>query len=273
MVAAISERAASLKSEAKAGLRDQGPYSARNSSKGALIEEAGKVCAALVSGHSIDEVRAKVLDGTLLAQRSRSNRDRIWSTLNWRYLITEPPWLLAQLQDAYRSGPHSVEFISLLYLLFALRDRLTFDFVTQVLANKGIQGRPLVSRNDVLDLLQGAAGVQSQIDRWSEKTRVKLAGSILTALRDFGVLQGQQKKTLVQPSLPLSTAETLLRILVTEGERGRAVLENPTWKLFLLSEHEVISALSRLAQTGRIRFEKVGTTVVLETPASWEETA
>jgi hypothetical protein len=176
---------------------DTGPYSARNSSKGALIEEAGRVFAALRQGQSVDDVRDQVLRGALLAQRSRENRERIWTSIQQRYLIPTTPWLTSTLANACESGPHSREFVSLLYLLYALRDRLTFDFVTNVLSNKGYQTRSLVSRNDVLDLLKQAASRQPQIERWAESTRIKLAGSILTALRDFGVLEGQQKKVLV----------------------------------------------------------------------------
>ena len=135
---------------------------------------------------------------------------------------------------------------------------------------KGHRGRPVVAHNDVLDLLISAAQEQPQIDRWSESTRVKLAGSVLTAFRDFGVLEGKQKKFLVQPQLPLSTATALLRILVAEGCRGRRVLEHHTWRFYLITEAEVAQLLARLAREGTIRFEKTGTTVVLETPAAWE---
>jgi hypothetical protein len=211
------------------------------------------------------------LRGTLLAQRSRQNRERIWTSIQQRYLIPTTPWLTSKLANACECGPHSREFVSLLYLLYALRDHITFDFVTNVLSTKGYQTRPLVSRNDVLDLLKQAASRQPQIERWTESTRIKLAGSILTALRDFGVLEGQQKKVLVRPVLPLSTAEALLRVLIVEGCRGRQVLQDAAWRLFLLSEQEVASTLAKLAQQGTIRFEKVGATVVLETPDEWED--
>jgi hypothetical protein len=251
-------------------IRDNGLYSARNSSKGALIDEASRVFAALACGQSVETVRDQVLRGNLLTQRSRENRERIWTSIQQRYLVPMTPWLTSLLAETSASGPHSREFVSLLYLLYALRDRLTFDFVTSVLWAKGHEAHPVISRNEVLDLLKQTAGRQPQIDRWTESTRIKLAGSILTALRDFGVLEGKQKKVLARPSLPLATAETLLRVLTVEGCRGRQVIQNSTWRLFLLTEREVAATLGKLAQQGRIRFEKAGTTVVLETPAEWE---
>ncbi len=251
-------------------IRDTGPYSARNSSKGALLEESARVFGVLACGEPLEGVREQTLRGTLLSQRSTQNRKRIWTSLHYRYLVSEMPWLIRVLAEKSRQGAHSPEFTSVLYLLYALRDRLTFDFVSNVLFPKRNSNHPVVSRNDVLDLLQSAASYQSQIDRWSEATRIKLAGSVLTALRDFGLLDGKQKKTLIKPALPSSTAAALLRILVAEGCRGRQVLEDRAWRLFLLTEADVAQSLAKLAQEGTIHFEKAGSTVVLETPAAWE---
>jgi hypothetical protein len=114
-----------------------------------------------------------------------------------------------------------------------------------------------------------ACETQPQIRRWSESSRRKLSTNILTALRDFGILKGTQKKQVVKPLLPLATAEIILRLLTSEGRRGGEVLEDPTWRLFLLSQNEVAHAMLQLAQQKRIRFEKAGDTVVLETPDEW----
>jgi hypothetical protein len=251
-------------------IRDAGLYSARNSSKGALIDEAARVFNAISAGARAADVREQCLRGTLLSQRSSQNRERIWTSLQQRYLTAGVGWVTSLLAEKSVRGVHDPEFTSLLYLFYSLRDRLTYDFVTSVLWPKGHRGRPAISRNDVLDLLASAAQHQPQIDRWSESTRVKLAGSVLTALRDFGVLEGKQKKLLVKPPLPLSTATALLRVLISEGCRGRRVLEDHTWRLYLITEAEVAQLLSSLARAGEIRFEKAGTTVVLETPEEWE---
>ncbi|MBW3543523.1 MAG: DUF1819 family protein [Planctomycetes bacterium] len=247
--------------------RDTGRYSTRNTSKGALIEEAGRVFSALAKGNGMDETRKAAVSGALLSQRSRANRERIWTLIQQRYLLSD--WLTEQLIAERSDGAHNPEFIGLLYLLYALRDRLTFDFVTRVLPERG-EGK-LVTRGDVLDWLKQCAPAEPQIERWTESTRVKLAGSILTALRDFGVLTGKQKKRVARPLLPLGVAEALLRILIAEGYRGRDVVVDPTWRLFLRTSPEVVATLAALAADGRIRFEKVGATVVLETPAEWEE--
>lgn len=248
--------------------RDTGPYSARNSSKGALIAEAGRVIDGLCSGHSLGALRASALDGSLFTQRARATRRRIWSNIHYRYL-SQPEWGLSDLQRACGKGPLSREFVSLLYVHYALRDRLTYDFVTEILWERWLAGQRSVAPEDVRSLLDRVSETQPQIARWAESTRVRLARHILSALRDFGVLEGKQKKTLVHPTLPLSTAEHLLRILTAEGLRGTEVLRDALWRLFFCSQDDVAHILARLAQAGRIHFERVGDTVVLHTPAEW----
>jgi hypothetical protein len=251
-------------------VRDTGPYSTRNLAKGASIGDAGCVFEALQNGLDVQQVREQALSGTLLPQRGRSSRERVWASLHHRYLTHGVAWIIEALTQSYARGAQSPEFVSLLYLHYALRDHLTYDFITDSLWHKGHRTRPVVIPNDVLDLLDREAEAQPQTQRWAEQSRRKLANSILTALRDFGVLEGVRKKVLVRPVLPPDTAEHLLRILITEGRRGRRVLEDETWRLFMLDKQDVTTVLGKLAQAGRIRFEKVGTTVVLETPDIWE---
>lgn len=252
-------------------IRDAGPYSTRNTAKGALLVEAGQVVDALAGGMTIDQVRNAVLGGSLLSQRSINSRKGIWDRIHYRYLTHRIDWVIASLIEAHQHGDRSDEFVSLLYLHYALRDRLTYDFVTEMLWEKSCLNRVPVSRNEVLDLLDAKALDHPEIERWTESSRVKLGGNMLSALRDFRVLEGIQKKFMARPKLPQSTAAHLLRILVAEGNRGRQILEHTTWRLFLLAEQDVATALARLASDGQIQFEKLGSTVVLQTPPHWED--
>lgn len=98
-----------------------------------------------------------------------------------------------------------------------------------------------------------------------------VASPRVAALRDLGLLKGIYKKTLGQPILPLPTAEHLLRILIAEGLRGGEILRDTSWRLFFRTENDVAHLLSQLAQERRIRFERVGGTVVLQVPEEWSQ--
>lgn len=247
--------------------RDLGALSTRNSSKGALVAEAQAVFRAFDGGVPLEKLRQQCLRGTILRQRARETRCRIWAAIHWRFFAWDPPkWVLTDLAEAAEDDFTAPRFVGLVYLHFARRDRLTFEFVTTKLWEMWQDNTVWVRRDDVLDFLAACADQHPKIRSWRETTRKKLAGNVLTALRDFGLLKGVQRKVIQQPAVPPEVALHLCRLLYAEGLRGRAVLEARDWRLFLWGPHQAAEALSRLAQWGKLRFERSGRTVVLELP-------
>ncbi|MGK5084113.1 BrxA family protein [Bdellovibrionota bacterium FG-1] len=245
--------------------RDIDIYSARNSSKGALIVETRAVFHALANGRSLSQVRDACHSGKLLRQSARETRGRIWEAIHWRFFAWNPPaWVIADLCHASSSDATSSAFVGLVYLHNARRDRLTFDFVTNELYALRASNKSEVRRDRVIDFLANAS--DSPTTRWRESTRIKLAGNVLTALRDFGLLTGVQRKLLNRPVIPIEVALHLCRLLSAEGLRGRALLEARDWHLFFWEPHDISLALAQLAQRGDIRFERSGRTVMLDIP-------
>ena len=243
--------------------RDPGPYSTRNSSKGALLGETQSVFRALASGKSLAELHAECLTGGILRHRAQETRERVWDLLHWRFFAWRPPpWVLADLSASAGHEVTSPEFVGLVLLHYARRDRLTFDFATGKLWSLWKSGGREVLRNDVSDFL--AEDASSPSGRWRETTRLKVAGNVLSALRDFGLLSGVQRKLIRQPSVPVNVALHLCRLLREEGLRGRSILEAADWHLFLWDQEDTTRALAQLAQRGNLRFERAGRSVVLE---------
>lgn len=75
-----------------------------------------------------------------------------------------------------------------------------------------------------------------------------------SALRDFGVLTGVQRKLLRRPAVAPEVALHLCRVFDSEGLRGRALLEARDWRLFLCDLYDTSLVLAQLAQRGEIRF-------------------
>lgn len=244
--------------------RDEGALSARNSSKGALVAEAHAVFRALDARKPVATVREACLEGKILRQRSRATRRRIWQALFWRFFAWNPPrWVLDDLAQASRQGPTSPRFTGLLLVHYARRDRFTFDFVTGKLWYLRKGAVKDMRRSAVLDFLEDA---DKTVFRWHETTRKKLAGNVLSALRDLGLLAGVQRKRIQRPVVPPEVALHLCRLLSCEGLRGRALLEAADWRLFLWDLDDTARALAQVAQREAIRFERAGRTVVLEVP-------
>lgn len=245
--------------------RDIGLYSARNSSKGSLLAETHAVFRMLGTGRTLPELRAASLEGRLLPQRARETRRRVWTALHWRFFAWDPPpWVLADLAAAARRDVTDPGFVGLVYVHYARRDRATFDFVTEELWSQWQRKTRSVGRADVMHFLAARANGRSAT--WRESTRLKLAGNVLTTLRDFGLLAGVQRKTLQRPVVTPEVVLHLCRLLDAEGLRGRTLLEARDWRLFLWDIADVSRALADLAQRGEIRFERSGRTVVLEVP-------
>jgi hypothetical protein len=249
------------------GGRDEGAVTTRNTSKGALVAEAHAVFRSLASGMTLEDVRGACLTGRLLRQSARETRHRIWEALHWRYFSWSPPrWVLADLAEAAKGDATDRGFVGLAYLHYARRDRLTFDFVTDSLWTHWKSKVLEVRRDDVLDFLTEYEQRDAAVKKWRESTRKKLGGNVLSALRDFGVLTGVQRKSLQRPVVTPEVALHLCRVLAGEGLRGRALLEAREWRLFLWEPHDTSLMFAQLAQRGEIRFERSGRTVVLDVP-------
>jgi hypothetical protein len=246
------------------GSRDRPPLSSRNSSKGALVQEAHVVFQAISKGMAVAEARAAIRDGALLQSASYETRQRILDSLTHRYFWAGADWSVRALAQASQAGAKSPSFVSLAYLYYALRDRLTFEFVVGPIWEKWRNRSTAVTQGDFQRFLEGQEDREPQIKKWRESTRVKLGQSILAGLRDFGLLRGVQRKQIQKPTIAPETTFHLLCILLAEGLDGRSIVEARDWRLFLWSEAEVAQALGELSQKRWIRFERSGRTAMLE---------
>jgi len=244
-------------------IRDKSPVSSRNTTKSALLKEVFSVFEAVEGGLPLNEVRKAIVNGKIFQKTSFETRRKIGDLIFHRYLGTSQEWIGHALAKATLKGSQSPEFQSLAYLYFCLRDRLVFDFVTGPLWEKWLEKSSNLTKSDFLAFLEKQAEVWPQINRWRESTRDRLAFSDLASLRDFGLLKGVQKKSILRPTIAPETVYHLLCILMAEGLEGRLILEAKDWHLFLWNELEVVEALGDLAQRGWINFEKTGRIVIL----------
>jgi hypothetical protein len=246
------------------GARDRSPFSARNTSKGALVDEAHAVFSAIHEGLTVGEARIAIRDGEILRKPSYETRQRILDSLTHRYFWPEGEWSIQSLAKATEAGARSPEFLSLAYLYYALRDRFTFEFIAGPVWERWRNRSTNITQADVLQFLEHQGAEEPQVRKWRESTRAKLASNTLTALREFGLLRGIYSKQIQKPVIAPETTFHLLCILLAEGQDGRSIVEARDWRLFLWSESEVAQALGELSQKRWIRFEKSGRTVILE---------
>ena len=69
---------------------------------------------------------------------------------------------------------------------------------------------------------------------WSEPTITRIAQGLLSALRDFGVLQGAVNKKIAPAYFPIESFAYVVFYLKQHQPSGAKLIELPDWKLFFL---------------------------------------
>jgi hypothetical protein len=251
-------------------IRDESLYSTRYTKQGALVEETRRLFRQLSTGRSIDALRDDVLCGSVISQKSRNTRRHIWSAFTCRFLTAVPQWALRDLISAGEEHNAST-LLSLNYLYFCLRDRFTFDLVTELIWTNAGNSSYTLDQHNVMSFLDQASEAQQQIARWSSRTRSKLASMVLSALTQFGVLEGTRRKRVRIPDLPPSTIRHVLRLLTWRGVSSRELLEAPEWRVFLRTQESLLNLLRTSNQAVGISVERTGDVVVIETPQEWRD--
>lgn len=213
--------------------RATGPYTASIASKTGLVEETRLALRAYAQLQDATAVRQHLLDGGL-PQRSRATREGIVRALQDRLSAWDPPrWVCEDLVTAATgTAEHDLQLLLLLHS--ARQDRLLYDLTQQVLTPRWREGVVTIARVDVQRFLDMAVSVHPEIDGWSSATREKLAGNLLTILRDDGLLQGGAIKRMVEPVVSPRAARHLERLLHEEGVPERDLPHHPDWNLWLL---------------------------------------
>jgi len=184
--------------------------------------------------------------------------------MNRRYFAFNNDWVIRSLAEASKEGVNSPSFLSLAYVYYVLRDKLTFKFVTGPLWERWKKRITTIDKGDFLSFLDKESQENSIIDRWYDSTKRKLASNMLSALRDFGVLKGVRSKKIQRPTISPETVFHLLSILMAEGLRSQSIIEAPDWRMFLWTDVDVAHALNELSLRRWIGFEKTGRTVIIE---------
>jgi hypothetical protein len=153
-------------------IRDTGPVTSRNTSKGALVQEVYQVFRP-EPGRTleVEAVRTSILEQNIIHKTSYATRKKVWDAIKHRYLAIAPDWVGPALSNASQHGLQSPEFLSLAYLYYALRDRLTYEFVTGPIRERWQQQVTSLNRGDFLTMLDNLADLEPQIKKWRETTR------------------------------------------------------------------------------------------------------
>lgn len=156
----------------------------------------------------------------------------------------------------------------ILFFHAARADRLLYDVVTEFLTSLWAMG---VTDIDVAELQKPLKKwlVEGRTSAaWSDSTVRRIAQGLLSALRDFGVLQGAVKKRIAPAFLSVEAFAYLAFYLKQQQPSGAKLLELPDWKLFFLSREDVERFLVEAHQRELLEYHVAGSVTRLTFPAN-----
>lgn len=119
--------------------------------------------------------------------------------------------------------------------------------------------------NYLLDIAERGATIEHP---WSDKTRNRVAASLLKIAVDFGLLRGSLAKEFVSYQLPEKSFLYLLHAMRDEKLSPRKVVESDEWRLFLMRTADVEQELLRLHQYRKLEYQVAGSLVQLSLPCA-----
>jgi hypothetical protein len=245
-------------------IREHDQYIPRNTVRAGCINEYWLFFNELNKSHDAAKVRQALLDGLLLGNYAYNTRYTLWKVFRTRYLTIPDQWVTNELISASQGGPQSPEFVSLLYLYFILRDKLAFDFVTDVVWGKWKKHDLLLQSVDFGRFFDELSQEHRDLLKITASTKKKLISNTISTLTDFGLTTTGKHRTISRPPVVPQTAFHLVRLLKLEGLSGKEIVEAKDWRIFLWDQQDVSRMLTKLSQEKRIRYEKSGNIVNLE---------
>jgi len=246
------------------------PYSSRNSSKGALLAESEILFSYLAKNNcDVTLARNAVIRENILAKRTYQTRKRCWAVLHSRYFPNKfADGHLNPIIAIYKTDPSETIKRGVLYYHYATSDLFTYEATTRLIYSLIHKGFTNISPRIINDFLDSRVESHPEIKNWAYTTRNRLVSHYLSALRDFGLLEGKFRKRIRRPEVPEVLFLYVATVLRDCGKSSRDILVSDDFKLFLLTPAEVEIRFVEAHRNKRIEFRKSGKIISLELP--WE---
>lgn len=234
-------------------------YSSALSGKSSLLRETLQVMEALARADSLAEVRTLVVEDNILLKQTGRTRRATWEVIHDRYFSGKGLPILHTLARLTTSPLPERDRHLILFYELAKSSPLVYDLTVACLYTLYMDGRSSVDKADVLAWLDRAQfDGHDEIGEWSPQTRNKVASNYLTIARDFGLLEGTQRKVFTRLYVPLPAFVYVLYRLKDEGQPTKAIVTSHDFKLFLLDQQAVYLLLDEATRAGYVTFQRAG---------------
>ncbi len=240
------------------------PYASRIIKAGALLADTKTLLSHWDTAASVKANLARIRQENLFGKASRSRVEDILAILRQRYLSDE--CVLKALVVFVQNRLPAASLDRVLFFHSARNDRLLLDAVIELLLPLNARGATDV---DVLEVQRGIAKWVDQgktAGKWSDATILRVTQGLLSALRDFGILQGAVNKRIAPVHLPIDAFAYIAFYLSQQQPSAAKLMELPEWQLFFLPPIGVERFLIEAHQYSLLEYHAAGTVTRLTFP-------
>ena len=223
------------------------------------IDETKRILQAYSDCQSYDELERMVVEDNILNKNTDEYRMNILREVTRRHIPSKDEYSETSLMRILSADVRSDVADWCLYYEFA-QDPFIRLITIEFLYPEFERGTLSVNGEDIVTFIQSIKDDYSDLCDRSDETITQAASSYLTALRNFGLLEGRQKKEFAVTYIPDETiAYVVYRLFDEEATSASDVIEHDDWKLFLMDESEVQRRIRDISPQ-YINYEKRGST-------------
>lgn len=205
-----------------------------------------------------EQIRYAVVEDDILDRRTRRNRENVWKELFRRYMSGRDGQHVATLARMVDRCPTQAAVDLVLFYEYCQVDALLYDLTADCTYNLYQSARTAIDTVDINEWLGQQEAAHPEIGGWSGTTRNRVMKSYLATIRDFGLVTGIKRKEFHKLFVPRETFVYALYDQYDRGIEGKELIFSADWRLFLLSNQEVIFLLDDAANGGFIHFRYAG---------------
>lgn len=233
-------------------------YNSTMAGKGAYLPDTKTVLREIDAGRNPDQVRQAVMEDGLLDHRTQISRSTAWGEVFRRYISGRDPEHVATLARMVAHCPNPTAVDLVLLYEYCQVDDLLYDLTAHCTYELYQSARTAIDKVDINEWLSQQETSHPEIVSWSPQTRGRLVRGYLSTIRDLGLVTGTKQKEFHKLYVPREAFVYALYHQRDRGIQGKALIQSTDWRLFLLSEGEVIFLLDDAANGGFIHFRHAG---------------
>lgn len=238
---------------------DVGDLDPKIAHHGAYIKETKTLLHEYVTSGSYQDLKRLVTENNILQKKTSEYRTNILREIARRYIPDKDGFERTALMDLIAKDLQKELTDWCLYYEFS-QDPFIYFLTTNFLYPKFEEGALAVRAQEVRDFLESLKADHPELGNRTDSTLNEASTKYLTALRNFGLLEGVQRKEFDDFYVPdRAIAYVVYRLIDKGSTAAKEILKHDDWKLFLMDEDEARRRV-RAISPEYLTYEKRGST-------------